>query len=360
VNDRRKLTLAELGWTDREHALFEPHRDEGLLPGRVAVAYGATFRVYLDNDETLADVPGRMRHEARSRRDLPAVGDWVAVRRASSRERPTIRHILPRTSLFSRKVAGEETSEQIMAANVDVAFLVAGLDHDFNPRRLERYLAMTWESGARPVIVLNKADLAEDLEGRRREVAAIAAAVPVHAISSKLGRGLEELSPYLQLATTVALLGSSGVGKSTLINRLLGHERQATRDVRAKDSRGRHTTSYRELVPLPGGALLIDTPGMRELQLWSADDGMQETFDDIARLSAACYFRDCRHETEPRCAVKNAVDAGRLAPDRLDNFRKIQSELRHLATRQDALALQARKKQDRSEHRRMRRMPPKG
>jgi ribosome biogenesis GTPase len=360
VTDRPKWTLAELGWTARQHALFEPHRTDGLLAGRVAVAYGPTFRIYLEGAETLADVPGRMRHEARSRRDLPAVGDWVAIRRGSRHERATIQHILPRTSLFSRKVAGRETSEQILAANVDIAFLVAGLDRDFNVRRLERYLAMTWESGARPVIVLNKADLVSDLEARRREVTAIAGGVPVHAISSKFGRGLEDLSPYLQPGTTVALLGSSGVGKSTLINCLLGHERQATRAVRAKDSRGRHTTTYRELVALAGGALLIDTPGMRELQLWSADEGVQETFDDIARLSADCHFRDCRHEAEPRCAVKDAVNAGHLAPDRLANYLKIQHELQHLATRQDALALQARKRQHRTIHKAVRKMPPKG
>ena len=354
------MNLVELGWTERERVLFEPLRAEGLQPARVAVAYGATFRVYLEDDETLADVPGRMRHEAQSRRDLPAVGDWVGVRWQSPNERATIQSILPRTSIFSRKVAGQETTEQIVAANVNVAFLVAGLDRDFSIRRLERYLAMTWESGARPVIVLNKADLADDVDACRAEVAAIAGGVPVHTISSKLGRGLDELSPYLQLGTTVALLGSSGVGKSTLINRLVGHERQLTRDVREKDSRGRHTTTHRELVPLPGGALLVDTPGMRELQLWSAEDGVQETFDDVAVLAENCYFRDCRHETEPRCAVKAAVDDGRLAADRLDSYRKIQGELRYLATRQDALAQQTEKKQTRTIHRAMRRMPPKG
>jgi ribosome biogenesis GTPase / thiamine phosphate phosphatase len=354
------MTLTELGWTEREHALFEPYRAAGLLPARVAVAYGPTFRVYLENDETLADVPGRMRHEAQSRRDLPAVGDWVAVRWPSARERATIQAILPRTSLFSRKVAGQETVEQILAANVDVAFLVAGLDRDFSIRRLERYLTMAWESGARPVIVLNKTDLADDLEARRADVAGVAGAVPVHAISSKVGSGIEELSPYLQPGRTVALLGSSGVGKSTLINRLVGRERQLTRDVREKDSRGRHTTTHRELVPLPGGGLLIDTPGMRELQLWSADEGVQETFDDITVLAEHCYFRDCRHETEPKCAVKAAAEDGRLASDRLESFLKLQEELRHLATRQDALAQQTEKKQNRMIHRAMRRMPPKG
>ena len=356
---RTHMTLAEFGWTDRERALFEPYRAEGLQPARVAVAYGATFRVYLEDDETLADVPGRMRHEAQSRRDLPAVGDWVAVRWPAREERATIQHILPRTSLFSRKVAGQETVEQILAANVDVAFLVAGLDRDFSIRRLERYLSMTWESGAKPVIILNKADLADDIEVCLAEVRGIAGSVPVHVISSKLGSGLDDLSPYLGLGRTVALLGSSGVGKSTLINRLLGRERQATRDVREKDSRGRHTTTHRELVPLPGGALLIDTPGMRELQLWSADEGVQETFDDVAALAVDCYFRDCRHDSEPRCAVKAAVDDGRLAPDRLESYRKIQDELRHLATRQDALAQQTEKKQNRMIHRAMRKMPPK-
>ncbi len=354
------MNLAELGWTERERALFEPLGAEGLQPARVAVAYGATFRVYLEHDETLADITGRMRHEAQSRRDLPAVGDWVGVRWPSRQERATIQRILPRTSIFSRKVAGQETAEQILAANVNVAFLVAGLDRDFNIRRLERYLAMTRESGATPVVVLNKADLAPDLEICRAEVAAIAGTVPVHTISSTLGSGLEELSHYLKPGVTVALLGSSGVGKSTLINRLVGHERQLTRDVREKDSRGRHTTTHRELVPLPGGALLIDTPGMRELQLWSAEDGVEETFDDVATLAANCYFRDCRHETEPKCAVKAAVEVGRLPPDRLESYVKLQGELRHLATRQDALAQQAEKKQNRTIQRALRKMPPKG
>jgi ribosome biogenesis GTPase len=337
------MTLEELGWTDREAAAFAPYEAEGLRPARVALPYGATFRVYLADAETLADVSGRLRHEARSRRDLPAVGDWVAVRWTVPTDRATIHAILPRRSLFSRKVAGETTVEQIVAANVDTAFLVAGLDHDFNLRRLERYLAMAWTSGAQPVVLLNKADLADDLEAQRADVAAISPGVPIHVISSRFGSGLEELEPYLQPGRTIALLGSSGVGKSTLINRLLGEDRQRTREVRASDQRGRHTTTHRELVRLPGGAMLIDTPGMRELQLWDADTGVQETFDDITALAPECHFADCRHDTEPRCAVKAAVADGRIPAERLENYIKLQRELAHLAGRQDALAQQAAK-----------------
>jgi ribosome biogenesis GTPase / thiamine phosphate phosphatase len=352
------MALADLGWTDRHAAAFAPHAAEGLLPARVAVAYGATFRVYLEGEETLADVAGRMRHAARNRRDLPAVGDWVAVRWPARRERATIQAILPRTSVFSRKVAGEETVEQIVAANVDTAFLLAGLDNDFNLRRLERYLAMTRESGARPVVILNKADLAGgDVDARVRDVESIAAGVPVHAVSSKLGDGLEVLQPYLGPGQTVALLGSSGVGKSTLINRLLGSERQRTREVRGKDQRGRHTTTHRELVLLPGGALLVDTPGMRELQLWAAEEGIEETFDDVAVLAGECFFSDCRHDAEPRCAVKQAVAEGRLAADRHESYLKLQGELQLLTDRQDALAMQQSKQHDKIAHRAYRKHP---
>lgn len=332
------MTLEQLGWTAREAEAFEPFATRGLRPARVIVGYGAAFRVYVDGEETLAEVSGRLRHDARTRRDLPAVGDWVAVRRNATGARATIQAILPRKSVFSRKAAGQETVEQMLAANVDTAFLVSGLDRDYNLRRIERYLAMTRESGAVAVIVLNKADLVDDVPDRVREVTAIAGGAPVHAISSKLREGLEALTPYLRPGQTVALLGSSGVGKSTLINQLLGVDRQVTCEVREADQRGRHTTTYRELVPLPSGALLIDTPGMRELQLWESSEPAASAFTDIASLAEGCRFRDCRHLSEPGCAVGAAAAAGTLSPARLESFRKLQDEQAVLATQQDERA----------------------
>ena len=332
----------------RSRRLFAPYAADGLVPARVSVAYGATFRVMTGDGEDLADSTGRMRHEAQGRRDLPAVGDWVAVKpTAAVGGRATIQAILPRKSVFSRKAAGTDTTEQILATNVDTAFLMTAFDQDLNLRRLERYLAMTWESGATPVILINKTDLSDQVEALTAGVDGIALGVPVHAISAKHSNGLDALTPYLVPGHTLVVLGSSGVGKSTLINRLVGNERLAhAGSARLRPSREAHDHASRA-DRLPGGALLIDTPGMRELQLWSADAGVAEAFDDIAALAPGCYFADCLHAQEPQCAVKQAVADGRLPAERLQSFHKLRAEQDALTARQDVMAQQLRKKRDR-------------
>jgi ribosome biogenesis GTPase len=289
--------------------------------------------------ERLAEVAGGLRHGASSALDLPAIGDWVGVRLLEGSDRPLIQAVLPRRTAFVRRAPGDRAVAQVLAANVDTVFLVVGLDADFNLRRLERTLVLAWESGAEPVVVLNKADLAASaLDTRRAEVAGIAPGVPTVVLAARRGEGLEALAPWLGAARTVALLGSSGVGKSTIVNRLLGREKQKTQEVREADQRGRHTTTHRELVVLPGGALLIDTPGMRELQLWEGDGALGDTFDDIAAIAPGCHFRDCRHDTEPQCAVKAAVERGEITPGRLDSYQRLRREVAHLERQVDQRA----------------------
>jgi len=331
-------SLASLGWGPPFAGSFAPFAAEGLSPARVAVVHQQLYRLYSEHGELLAEVSGRVRHEAAGRQDFPVVGDWVAIRPRPSEARATIHRILPRRSRFSRKVAGTETDEQVVAANVDTVFLLAGLDGDYNPRRIERYLVTAWESGANPVILLNKADLCQDLPARVAEIEAVAPGVPVHAVSSLKRQGLDAVRRQLAPGRTVALLGSSGVGKSTLINALLGEERLRTREVRLSDSRGRHATTWRELILLPEGGLVIDTPGMRELSLWDAGASLPSTFEDVEALAADCAFKDCQHQAEPRCAVTAAVADGRLVAERLESYRKLQGELRHLAVKQDQRA----------------------
>ena len=308
-----------------------------------------------DGRDRSAVVSGRFRFEALASSDYPAVGDWVTV--ADGQEPAVITAVLPRRSAFvrsaadaSRRSAGHLADEQVLAANVDVAFLVAGLDRDFNLRRLERYLAVAWSSGVRPVIVLNKADIAADLDGRLLEVEAIAPAVPIVILSALTGDGLEALAPYLNPGDTAVVLGSSGVGKSTLLNALLGEERQATAAVREDDSRGRHTTTHRELFDLPGGAMLIDTPGIRSLEIAGADEGVETAFEDIAALAAGCRFSDCRHRGEPGCAVDAAIDDGRLTEARLESHRKLERELAHAERKGDPRAEAAERKRWKSIH----------
>lgn len=330
--------LAELGWTDARAAAFAPHAADGLLPGRVSLEHTHIYRVLLAEGERLGRVSGRLRHEAASRADFPAVGDWVAVETSALEGDARIRAVLPRVSRFSRRAAGDATEEQVVAANIDVVFLVGGLDRDFNPRRIERYLVVAWESGAAPVIVLNKADLVDDPAPFVEDVRALAPAVPVHAVSARAPQSLEVLQQYLARGRTAALLGSSGVGKSSIVNALIGEELLRTRDVREWDSRGRHTTSSRQLILLPGSGVLIDTPGMRELQLWETGEALAETFLDVEGLAEGCRFRDCRHRGEPGCAVSEAVADGRLSTGRLESYHKLQDEQAYQNRMQDQRA----------------------
>jgi ribosome biogenesis GTPase len=351
--------LVALGWTQERAKEFAPFADSGLVPARVAAVHGEIYRVWAAAGEALAEPSGRLRHASTSPADFPSTGDWVVLRSPAGEGRGAIDAVLPRRGYFSRKVAGDKTEEQVLAANVDTVFLVAGLDGDFNPRRIERALVLAWESGASPVIVLSKADVCADVAAHRVDVEAVAPGVPVLALSALAGDGLEALAPYLVPGLTIALLGSSGVGKSTLINRLLGWERQATREVRSHDSRGRHTTTHRELIVLPGGALIIDTPGLRELQLWAEGGGLSGTFEGIEALAASCAFRDCRHESEPRCAVRQAVEEGELDAERLASYFKLRAEMHHLEVRQDQWAQLAQKRKWRAIHRAVRDFRPR-
>jgi ribosome biogenesis GTPase len=333
------MTLESLGWdVDLERA-FQAWADKAdMRPGRVVIEFNYICRVWCHDEEIDAVRSGRFTHRATRRSELPAVGDWVVVRKRPDENRGAIVAVLPRRSRFSRRMAGHVTDEQVVAANIDIVFIVMGLDADFSLRRLERYLLMARESGASPVVLLTKPDLCTDLPARVAETTSLTGDVPVHVVNPRLDRGLDLVPACLSGGKTGALLGSSGVGKSTIVNRLVGRDVQKTREVRASDSKGRHTTSHRELVLLPAGGLLIDTPGMRELQLWDAGEAVSETFDDIEGLTGHCRFSDCRHRDEPQCAVKTAVDEGRLAQDRLDSYLKLQDELAYLARQQDERA----------------------
>jgi ribosome biogenesis GTPase len=320
--------LAALGWGPEWATAYAPLATPELRPARVVLEHGRYLRVHDGQAEVLAVASGRLKHEADSAAALPTVGDWVAIQHAPGEELAQIRQVLPRKSRFSRRRAGVRAEEQVVAANVDTALLMMGLDNDFNLRRLERYLALAFTSGAQPAILLNKADLAEDLPAQRAAVEALRPGLPVFVLQLAHGGGpaVAALAPLLVAGRTLALLGSSGVGKSTLLNQLAGQQLQRTGDVRASDSRGRHTTSYAQLFPVPGGALCIDTPGLREIQLWEADQGIDSTFADIAALAAGCRFADCRHQAEPGCAILQALAAGTLAPDRHASFVKLVAE----------------------------------
>lgn len=327
--------LSNLGWDEFFETRFEPYRADGLEAARVALEYNQLYRVLAAPGELLADVAGKLRHEAASRADLPAVGDWVAIEPRREEGRATIHALLPRKSKFVRRAAGTRTEGQIVGANIDTVFLVTSLNQDFNLRRLERYLIVARESGASPVVILSKADLCGEIEDRLAEIQTVAAGVPIHAVSVVRREGLEELAQYFRHGQTVALLGSSGVGKSTLINHLLGRDVQRVLEVRSTDDRGRHATTHRELFLLPQGGLVLDTPGMRELHLWEGEESLHVSFDDIEALVSGCRFSDCRHRDEPGCAIREALADGTIDAARYGSYEKLQKELQHMARKQD-------------------------
>jgi ribosome biogenesis GTPase / thiamine phosphate phosphatase len=336
------LNLQDLGWDAFFAEAFEPYAADNLIPARVSARHHGPCELLTERGPMGGLPAGKLSDD-----ELPAVGDWVAVRPVDGERKAIIEAVLPRRTSFSRKEAFRRTVEQVVAANVDTVFVVTAFGFDLNPRRLERYLTSAWDSGSDPVIVVNKSDVAADPVGELLEVEPVTMGVPLHSVSAVTGDGLDQLDPYLQPGRTVALLGSSGVGKSTLVNRFAGREMLATAETSA-GGRGRHTTSHRELVPLPSGALLLDTPGMRELQLWAGEEVLDTTFSEISELAAECKFSDCSHETEPGCAIRRALSDGTLSRERWDSYCKLQRELRALEIRKDArLRAEARKERAR-------------
>ena len=321
------MALEFLGADQSVFGAFAAHAAQGLVLGRVVQSHRDQYRLILENEEVSAEPSGGLWFRAVRPSEMPVVGDWVAARVVGPAQ-ALVEAVLPRRTCFSRRAAGRREEEQALAANIDLVFLVCGLDGNFNPRRLERYLTLAVESGALPVVVLNKADLCEDLDWYLAIASAVARDAPVVPASTRDAPGTGALRAFLASGRTVALLGSSGVGKSSLVNALAGEERLRTSEVRAWDSKGRHTTTHRELIALPDGGALIDTPGMRELQLWAGEESVRQTFDEIAAAASQCRFGNCSHGSEPGCAVRAALEDGTIAPERWESFAKLRAEAR--------------------------------
>ena len=329
--------LIRLGWDSFFEEQYQKLRAPGSIPARVTSESKESYKVISRYGELTAKISGKMRFLAGAENRYPAVGDWVVIKPNTDEKKCTIQGVLPRKSKFSRKVAGEKTEEQIVSANVDTVFIISGLDggRNLNLRRIERYLTLAWNSGANPVLILNKADLCDDIDSIIQDIGAIAPGISIHAVSATERKGFSSLKDYFTEGRTVAFLGSSGVGKSTLINALLGFDRQETAAVREDDHTGRHITTQRELILLPDGGIVIDTPGMREIQMWGDDADLQGAFQDIETLARGCRFKDCTHNVETGCAVTEAVANSGLDAARLESYHKLQDELRYFASREE-------------------------
>jgi ribosome biogenesis GTPase len=348
------MNLESLGADSVVYGAFERYAAQGLVLGRVALAHRDQYRLYTEAAELSAEASGALWYRTPDRASMPVAGDWVAARPVGA-EQAIVEAVLPRRSCFSRRAAGRREDEQPVAANVDLVFLVCGLDGDFNLRRLERYLALAAESGASPVIVLHKADVSGDLSLRVEETAAIAGAAPIVVSSARDGRGLDGLVAFLAPGRTVALLGSSGVGKSTIVNHMVGARRLRTQEVRLSDGRGRHTTTHRELIALAEGGALIDTPGMRELQLWAGQESVDRTFEEIVEIAVDCRYRDCSHSGEHGCAVEAALAGGRIEPERWESYRKLRAEAHRHELLADPIAAQEQKRKLKRMHKAIKR-----
>lgn len=341
-------TLQNYGWNELHQTHWIEHQEnfkssEGKI-GRVTLEHKHMYRVVTELGEWLAVCSGSLLHRAIDRRDYPAVGDWVAIEQMPGEERGIIHSILPRTSVFSRKTAGDSMTEQLIAVNVDIVFLVTSMNDDFNPRRLERYLVAAYDSGAIPVIVLTKADLCDTPQDFIDQASNIAFGTDVFAVSSKTGAGIDHVIALLKDGKTAALLGSSGVGKSSLVNAICGDATMDVQTIREDDAKGRHTTTHRELIALPAGGVLIDTPGMREFQLWNDSESIEGSFSDIEALTASCKFNDCSHKSEPGCAIQQALADGSLAEDRFMSYLKLQREIAYLERKTNTQAQIAERK----------------